>query len=274
MNPPNNSLRTWTLVVAFLLVLAPFTSHAEVFFDEWIYPDFAFPTTGMKGSVQIGDLENVVQALCHYSYPNGDSGSVACHLDPSEAGLYTFEIPATTEALIGQLMFYVEVLHGSHGADTITSMSQGVPLGYEKELDITGDPPAVLLYPLAMNDAVVRYVPCCNILGAVIETKRLPVNPEENAEGLTSDIIGPFVVLEPDALAASTAGLYFEYIYSEDDLKRYGEDRIVPYTWVTGRWRRMLSYKIESATRTVSFHCPDGGSFVLGTRPLEVTGGD
>ena len=134
-------------------------------------------------------------------------------------------------------------------------------LTYSAELDITGPAAVPIFYELGDDRALVRYVPCCNIYGGTLTVVRGPERPMESVKGLPERLLSSFVTLDPDSLTASTAGLYFQFKFDLEDA-----DEIAAYEWRDGRWREMLSYEVVAAAGTVSFHCPDGGIFVLGIR--------
>ena len=90
---------------------------------------------------------------------------------------------------------------------------------------------------------------------------RSSANPLPTREGLPKTLLSDYVVLEPDGLTASTAGLYFRFRYNAPD-----EDTdVVAYEWRGDAWREILSYDIDRTQRLIDFHCPDGGVFVIGT---------
>ena len=142
------------------------------------------------------------------------------------------------------------------GADTPNEA-----LKYSAELDITGPAAVPIFYELGDDRALGRYVPCCNIYGGTLTVARGPERPMESVEGLPDRLVSSFVTLDPDSLTASTAGLYFQFKFDSEDA-----DKVAAYEWRDGQWRKMLSYEIDAAAGTVSFHCPDGGIFVLGTK--------
>lgn len=132
---------------------------------------------------------------------------------------------------------------------------------YSAELDITGPAAVPIFFELGDAAAVVRYVPCCNIYGGVLTVERGPDPPTSSGEGLPDRLYSSFVSLEPDAMTASTAGLYFQFTYDADV-----SGEVAAYEWRGGEWREMLSYDVDADARTVTFHCPDGGVFVLGAK--------
>ena len=135
------------------------------------------------------------------------------------------------------------------------------PVTYSAELDITGPAAVPILLPLGDDAALVRYVPCCNIYGGVLTVARSSANPLPTREGLPKKLLSDYVVLEPDGLTASTAGLYFRFRYNAPD-----EDTdVVAYEWRDDAWREILSYDIDRTQQLIDFHCPDGGVFVIGT---------
>lgn len=134
-------------------------------------------------------------------------------------------------------------------------------LKYSEELDITGPAAVPIIFELGDDRALVRYVPCCNIYGGTLTVARGPERPMESSEGLPERLLSSFVTLDPDSLTASTAGLYFQFKFDSEDA-----DEVAAYEWRDGRWREMLSYDVDAAAGTVSFHCPDGGIFVLGIK--------
>jgi hypothetical protein len=125
------------------------------------------------------------------------------------------------------------------------------------------------MYPLGDETATVRYTACCNIMGASIIAKRMPVNPKESVKGLPAkkDLYSDFVWLEPDDLSASTAGLYFEWSFDPEDFRatRKKVPTIYEYNWMEDAWAPVISYKVVDG-KMLDFPSTDGGIYVLSKR--------
>ena len=156
----------------------------------------------------------------------------------------------------GIALSLVLILTGLGHAD-----SQREPGSYSAELDITGPAAVPILLPLGDDAALIRYIPCCNIYGGVLTVTRSSANPMPTGKGLPKKLLSDFVVLDPDGLTASTAGLYFRFRYNAPD---EGTD-VTAYEWRNDAWREILSYELDRSQRSIDFHCPDGGVFVIGT---------
>lgn len=164
----------------------------------------------------------------------------------------------TTSGRLGRsaALSLVLILTGLGHADP-----QREPCSYSAELDITGPAAVPILLPLGDDAALIRYIPCCNIYGGVLTVTRSSANPMPTGEGLPKKLLSDFVVLDPDGLTASTAGLYFRFQYDEP-----GKDAdVAAYEWRDDAWREILSYELDRSQRSIDFHCPDGGVFVIGT---------
>lgn len=163
--------------------------------------------------------------------------------------------------VVAAVAFAVAVAVGVSGVSVAGSESKDAAVIYSAELDITGPAAVPIFFDLGDERARVRYVPCCNIYGGTLNVERGPDRPMGSAEGLPETLLSSFVTLDPDPLTASTAGLYFRFTYDSKEV-----DKVLAYEWRGGQWREMLSYEVDKEARTVSFHCPDGGAFVLGTK--------
>ena len=172
-------------------------------------------------------------------------------------------IPATNSLarFVGKTTIAVAIVLFATGESSAGTEKPKGALSYSAELDITGPAAVPIFFELGDDRALVRYVPCCNIYGGTLTAARGPERPMESKEGLPVRLLSSFVTLDPDPLTASTAGLYFQFKFHSEDA-----DEVAAYEWRDGQWKEMLSYEIDAAAGTVSFHCPDGGIFVLGIK--------
>ena len=232
----------------------------EALLVDWVAPAWVDATEAFEVSFSMdggGEYESVT---CGYRYPDGTEGRVEC---VGEGGDFVALVPGAVRPQVGALSLRIRVVTGG---GSIESAAREVALAYVEELDITGDPPVVLPYALGDASHLVRYIPCCNIFGAALMASRVPINPKETSKGLPDAILSDFVILEPDELATSTAGTYMQF--------RLGPDLEVPvvayeYDWKIEGWREVLSYDVDVEQGTVDFHCPDGGTYVIGARLSE-----
>ncbi len=232
-------------------------------FVDWEEPSVVSNLEGFEGSVRIEGSGRKLEVMVAYTYPNGAAGSRACLWD-EENRVARFSVPAEPEAGLGVVTYHVEVVLGKEG---VSSATRRIPMLYAEELDITGEAAVPLLYPLPDEAYQVRYVPCCNIYGGVTDALRSPVNPTGTDVGLPKTLVSDFVVLEPDGLSASTSGMYFEFTYDVEKVKALGDAGLALYEWDgDGSWSEALSYDVDETSRKVSFHCPDGGAYVLGVK--------
>ena len=236
---------------------------ASGLFVDWQEPRVVSNLEGFQGAVRIEELGRKVEAMVAYTYPNGAVGSRACRWD-EETKVARFSVPPEPEAGLGVVTYHVEVLLGKEG---VSSATRRIPMSYAAELDITGEAAVPLLYPLPDEAYQVRYIPCCNIYGGVTDALRSPVNPTGTDAGLPETLVSDFVVLEPDGLSASTMGMYFEFTYDAEKVNALGEAGLALYEWNgNDSWSEVLGYDIDNTSRKVSFHCPDGGAYVLGAK--------
>ncbi len=242
------------------LCCAMVSADAESGF-RWDVPTWVNPAAGFSGSVFISDAREMPEIRCRYQFPGAEAVAVACNKDDQEAGLFSFQVPAREFAGLGEVAVYVEALDGDR---VVTSSSRKIPISYYLEIDITGPAAVPLLHPLPDPSAQVRYIPCCNIYGGLLIAARIPVNPTENRVGLPDELGSDFFVLEPDGLTASTMGLYFEFTY--DPAPKETKDHIGLYEWTGLDWREVASYQVDAAKGQITFHCPDGGTFVMGRK--------
>ena len=226
-----------------------------------------------EGSVRVAYREAFRGGAVAYEYPNGVTGHVALKADSSDEGLFRFSIPAEPEAGLGEFKYSVQMIlplsanDGTQALRLISSVHRSIPMAYAEELDITGEAGVPLLYPLPDEAYQVRYTPCCNIYGGLTDALRVPVNPTGAVKGLPERLLSDYVVLEPDGLSASTSGLYFDFTYDAEKLKALGGAAVALYEWNgNDAWSETLSYQVDEKSRKVSFHCPDGGAYVLGAK--------
>lgn len=217
---------------------------------------------GYKGRVAVSGLEGVESVVVSYRYPAGNETKIAAKADASKPGEYTFKIPGDVLSSMGELSYTVSV---AHAGESPVELKRVVPLGYGEDLEITANPPEILWFPLGDKSETVRYKACCNILGASIIAKRIPVNPKASSEGLPEKLYSDFIWLEPDALSASTAGLFFEWRFKPEDFADTESKAPVlyEYDWREENWTRTLTFEITE-NHVIDFPCTEGGLFVLG----------
>lgn len=211
-----------------------------------------------------------------YQYSNGDEGELEFTgggtVETQGASVnspISFKVPPPSEPMIGQVTVEVEVIHsGAPGADGARATAS-LPVAYVEEIDVTGNPPVELLYPLGDESHLVRYIPCCNIFGGVLNVMRSPVNPTETDVGLPAQRFSDFVTLEPDPLVESTAGLHMRFTYAADAVKAAGVAEIAPYIFLGDTWDPIHTFEHDADAATIDFHYPDGGLFVLAAIPAE-----
>lgn len=253
-----------TLAFSLLATIALATSPEDTaaHFTGWTEPAWVNPLEKVKGQVRVEAIDDIAEVKVVYSYPDGTQGDTTAERDEADSNLFSFAIPSESGAGLGDFTYQIEVLHK---AGTTTSPKHVIPMGYEEDLDITANPPEILWYPLGDKSATVRYKACCNILGASIIAQRIPVNPQGSSAGLPDDLYSDFVWLEPDALSASTAGLYFEFGFNPADFASTAKKHPVIYEfdWKDRDWSPVLTFEVVDG-KTMDFPATEGGIFVLG----------
>lgn len=249
------------MVLMLCAALPAFAGETDGHFADWVTPAWGNPLEDVVGKVRIVDVEDLVNVQIVYSYPNGVTGKVSGVRDVDDVLVFHFAIPAEAEAGLGEMTYFATV---KHGTEYSTSEERSIPMGYEEDLDITANPPEILWFALGDKSATVRYKACCNILGASIIAKRMPVNPMESSKGLPEELYSDFVWLEPDALSTSTAGLYFEFGFDPVDFK--SSEKKVPviyeYDWLNRIWEPVLSFDVVDG-KVLDFPATEGGVYVL-----------
>lgn len=247
-----------------LIASSSFAGEVTAHFTGWVQPSWVNPNYDVEGEVRIIDIEQIDRVEISFAYPNGATGKTTAKSDKAEATLFHFSIPAQYEAGLGEMTYSVEV---SHGDERTTSAARSITMGYEEDLEITANPPEILWFPLGDKSATVRYTACCNILGASIIAKRTPVNPMESSKGLPDVLYSDFISLEPDALAASTAGLYFEFGFKPEDFKEDAEKFpvILEYDWMDKEWTPVTTFDVVDG-KVLDFPATEGGVYVLAKR--------
>ena len=264
-----NFLRTapGNVWAAALLALASLAASAEPALDvaDWELPRWVDATQPVEGAFRLESPPS--EALfCTFRFESGAAGRVPCERDGAQPGRYTFSIPPHEQTALGSVALQITTAP-SKGADAPRrSALRTVALSHVEELDITGDPPVVLLYPLVNEDILVRYIPCCNIFGGVMMTERVGVNPTETVKDLPRHRFSDFAVIEPDGLTAATAGLYMQFRFDPKAVQEAGVERVAPYLWTRHGWHEMLAYEVDLENGTVDFQCADGGIFVIGEK--------
>lgn len=233
----------------------------SVTFSNWEYPRWVDPFDGLEISVRIEGLQENAEVACNIEYSSEERHVISGIPESADPNVYSFSIPPAKNTLFGTLNFSIQAKR--EGNLLAASDTQSIPLAYSEELDITGNPPVVLPYPLFDETHVVRYIPCCNIFGATMIAQRIPVNPMDTSDGLPKRFLSDFVIIEPDDQTASTAGTHMRFVY---DVERLGEgDNPQPFMfdWPQRAWTPIKTYEADLENGIVDFHCPDGGEFVL-----------
>lgn len=264
-------LSTTNLGLALLLAIVPALSavassdaprtQPAVAFSDWQEPAWADTFDGFSISVRVKSSSSIKEVVSEVIVGDSDPITISGKVKADDSEVYTFDLRPLDEPSFGMLTFRAKVTMAD-GA-THTSEERTLPLAYIEDLDITGNPPVVLPYPLFDKTHVVRYIPCCNIFGASIIAKRIPLNPMETDDGLPETLLSDFIVLEPDDLSASTAGTYMRMSYELKALKSGSRASLYHYDWASRSWSEVLSYEVNVDTGVIDFHCPDGGEFVL-----------
>ncbi|PCJ52308.1 MAG: hypothetical protein COA73_16350 [Candidatus Hydrogenedentota bacterium] len=262
-------INTYTLLSLLLVCSHVAAASNNPLFDPWEMPALANPGMPVEGQMRIENVEDIIEAICFYTYPDGVTGQVVCMIDVDDPALFSFVIPPPESPQVGLLTYYVEVLHGMHGTDRTASPKQTIPLVYEEDLDITANPPEILYFNLPPQDDAytVRYKACCNILGASIIVRRSPVNPMETADGLPDTLYSDFVELEPDELSTSTAGLYFVFEFDPATFADTLEKAPILYefVWTKMKWLPHFNYQVVDGNK-IDIQAVEGGVFVLGAK--------
>ncbi|MFP6583056.1 MAG: hypothetical protein VCD00_10955 [Candidatus Hydrogenedentota bacterium] len=222
------------------------------------------PMEDYEGTLRLKGLDAITRVQVSYTYPGGGHGEVVATLadeDAADGNTYRFVIPADVLPQLGTLKYTLNV---SYGTDNTYTTDGVVPLAYVEDLEITANPPEILWFELGDESATVRYTACCNILGASVIAKRIPVNPMESGEGLPAKLYSDFIWLEPDALSASTAGLYFEFGFNPKDFASSEKKTpvIYEYHWRKKNWNPVLSFDVVDGD-TLDFPATEGGVYVL-----------
>lgn len=254
-------------VMSCLAVMPALANEGRQPFGAWQEPGWVRNLDAFDAAVRVHDREGLRGGHVEYRYPNGKEGLVVLDADATVEGLFRYSIPPEPDAGLGDLTYSVHLIYGDKELRMVTSSLRRVPMSYAEELDITGPAAVPLLYPLLDEAYQVRYIPCCNIYGGVTNALRSPVNPTGADDGLPETLVSDFVVLEPDAVSASTSGMYFEFTYDAKKVRALGEAGLALYEWNgNDSWSEVLSYDVDETSRKVSFHCPDGGAYVLGAK--------
>lgn len=252
-------------IVLIAVVAATMSSHAQ---DTREVKEFRTTWTDSmedyEGTLRLKGLDAITRVQVSYTYPGAGHGEVVATLDDEDAAegnTYCFVIPADVLPQLGSLKYTLNV---SYGGDKTYTTEGVVPLAYVEDLEITANPPEILWFELGDKSATVRYTACCNILGASVIAKRIPVNPMESSEGLPEKLYSDFIVLEPDALSASTAGLYFEFGFNPKDFASTPTKApvVYEYHWRKRNWNPVISFEIVDGD-TLDFPATEGGVYVL-----------
>lgn len=249
------------LIALCVMAFPAFAGHSDATVTDISLAKWADTWDGFKGRVQVDGLSDVTKVTVRYTYPAGGEGEVVAKPNASNASHYDFRISPDSAMLMGQLTYVVEVAHGS---GDVLSVERKVPIAYVEDLEITANPPEILWFALGDESATVRYKACCNILGASIIAKRIPMNPKETSEGLPDELYSDFIVLEPDPLSASTAGLYFEFGFNPDDFANTETKTPVLYEYHFRKknWNPVLSFEVVDG-KVIDFPATEGGIYVL-----------
>lgn len=226
---------------------------------EWKLPPFADTWDGFEASLSLGKPSEGTLSV-RYAYSIDDAGDASAR--PLAQGRFTFGVPAPKRPALGTLTLVASI---SLDQKTVEYAAKTLPLAYVEELDITGNPPVELLYPLGDDTVLAKYVPCCNIFGGTMMVSRYPVNPVDSAEGLSGPKFSDYAQFAPDDLVVTTAGLHVHFTFDRAKARAAAAEKIAPFLWDEDqhRWNVLDSYQTDMTAGTVDFHYPAGGLFVL-----------
>ncbi|MEK7795500.1 MAG: hypothetical protein AAB353_13265 [Candidatus Hydrogenedentota bacterium] len=231
---------------------------------DWKLPLWADTLEGFEASLRLGNT-SAAEVSLRYAYSTGDAGTAPTKA--LEHGQFTFRVPPPARPAMGTL-----TLVASFSADEkiVESAPTSLPLAYVEELDITGNPPVELLYPLGDDTLLAKYIPCCNIFGGTMMVSRYPVNPVDSAEGLPGATFSDYAHFAPDDLVVTTAGLHMHFTFDLAKAREAGAEKIAPFLWDEDqhRWNVLDSYQTDVTAGTMDFHYPAGGLFVLAAANL------
>lgn len=237
------------------------TDRLEV--KTWNHPSYVDSTEALRGSAELSPHSFPTKVTCTYAFRDEAMQTIACHLDPLEDSRWRFEIDSPNDPASTEVVFWLEAQFDEEKTVRVSEQRR-VYFTERIEFDISADPPEVLVLPIEDDDVTVRFVPCCNILGAVLFAQRTPVNPTEVTKGLSKDLVGPFVVLEPDDMVVTTSGLNLELRFDPLRLKGRDAGDLVVFEFLGNEWKPHLNPSFDMEKQTVAIPCASGGTFVLG----------
>lgn len=231
-----------------LSVLAAFAASGPGGPSQWVDGSgFTYPYRPAEG-VSVTEASIV--------YPQADPIVIDGEFDAGADGLVTIAVPGSPNDEPGIATLRLTLADGE--TDEVE-----IAVSHYREIDITGPAAESLYTPLPTDDYLVDYIPCCNIYGGLLIAERIPVNPWGTDAGLPETLLSDFMQLTPDGLTASTMGLYFEFGYASE----LPAERIGLYEFGRDEWREVFDYTVDGAKQRIRFHCPDGGTFVVGVKP-------
>jgi hypothetical protein len=220
----------------------------------WTLPAYADPERPTKGIVQLAK-ETAGALTCHYAIKDGPVKSAPCIPVEGKSGVYSFTAPPLGPKAEGEMKLW---LTGKDGE----SSHQSLPVAAARFFDVTGEAAKPLYYPLPTPKAQGVFVPCCNIYAGELRILTLPINPAPNAEGLPKKVVGPFFILEPDDLTASTSGLNLEVKFGKAPTPD-AKPAIFRFSKHSKKWLAVTTVEIDVVARRIRAACPSGGQLVF-----------
>lgn len=227
--------------------------------ENWSHPGHVEMSSPFEGTFDLADDQNVNGLMLRYVLPDGVTREGT--IQRNEDGAYAVTIPPAKTT--GEMILWLEAAV-SGKEERQTSEQRRVYLTEEVEYDITGNPPEELHMTLG-DDGMVNpiFIPCCNILGAVLKAERIPVNPTDVDKGLPKETVGDFVRLKPDPLMISTSGLYLEMKYNPRELDGRDPKNLVVYEFLGDFWDPQFNVTVDTQKQHAKFPCDEGGLFVM-----------
>jgi hypothetical protein len=222
----------------------------------WIAKD-----STLHGNVSLETIPGLSHVRCEYTV-DGKAESVDCKPGES-AKLFSFSIPPLKVAASNSLALAIRA-QSADGGVAYESKPHIIALADVSELDITGAAAEVLKYPLQRLGLNAEFIPCCNITGGTTRIERIPINPEPNVDGLPKRLVSSFVRATPCPLSKASAGLALDLLVDTSLSPKPVMANVKAYRWHESSWKPVLNTKLDETRAAISFHVPDGGTFVLG----------
>jgi len=222
----------------------------------WIAKD-----TKLDGNITLSSNPGLGKVRCDYSV-DGKTESVECRAD-AVGTTHSFSIPPLKDAKSSSLALTIRA-QSSNGVVAYESKPHVVALADVTELDITGAAAEVLKFPLKPFGLDAQFIPCCNISGGVTRVERIPVNPGPNIDGLPKRLVSPFLRATPCPLSKASAGLSLDLTIDVSLSPKPVPGNVKAYRWHEHSWKPVFNTTLDEQRGAISFHVPDGGTFVLG----------